>query len=262
MKYFFLSAFLIVSLSSNAQILNRIKKSVENKVGDAAEKMMDGVGASSAERSGSSEVERASRASTIFDFVRGDSVFFSDSFAQGSVGSMPKYWKSSGTGELVEFPGESGKWLLLTEFTTYKLDTLLQLPENFTVEFDILTRADKAGDLISFSFGFAKDNSVSGYEDRIMSRTAMHYGNESIINYGAESNVYNTQDYPLGHYSNAKMRVSIQVSGPRMKVYLNRDKVLDTDILVAGTPKYFYFNPSTRLDNNAQLAVGNFTFAK
>lgn len=262
MKYLVLFAFLFVSFSSQAQILNRIKKSVENKVGDAADKIIQGAGSSSEDASASTGAGRANRASTTFDFVRGDSVFFSDSFAQGSVGAMPRYWKSSGTGELVEFPGESGKWLLLTEFTTYKLDTLLQMPGNFTVEFDILTRADKADDLISFTFGFANDNSVSGYEDRIMSKTTLHYGNGSIINFARNPEIYNAQDYNLDNYSNAKMRVSIQVAGARMKVYLNRDKIVDTDMLVAGAPKYFYFNPSTRLDNNAQLAVGNFTFAK
>lgn len=262
MKYLFLFAFLFLTNYADAQILNKLKKKVEDKVNTAADKIIDGVGNPGTEPSTSTEAGRANRASTVFDFVRGDSVFFRDNFAGSSVGSMPAYWKSSGTGELVEFPGEGGKWLLLTEFTTYKLDTLLHLPQNFTVEFDILTRADKASDLNAFSFGFAKDNSVSGYEDRLMSRTQLHYHNESIISYAQDLNVYNTQDYPFGHYSNAKMRVSIQVEGARMKVYLNRDKVLDTDMLSAGAPKYFYFNPSTRLDNNAQLAVGNFTFAK
>jgi len=262
MKYLLLFAFLFVTTVSHAQIINKLKKKVEDKVNNAADKIIDGTGNANNEKPTSGAVERASRAEMVFDFIPGDSIFFSDNFAESSVGSMPKYWKSSGTGELVEFPGENGKWLLLTEFTTYKLDTLLQLPQNFTVEFDILTRADKADDLISFTFGFAKDNSVSGYEDRIMSKTQLHYGNESIINYATEANIYNTQDYPFDNYSNAKMRVSIQVMGARMKVYLNRDKVLDTDMLSAAAPKYFYFNPSTRLRNNAQLAVGNFTFAE
>src|SRR5690554_5806671 len=115
MRYLFLFAFLILTSYADAQILNKLKKKVEDKVNTAADKIIDGVGNSGTEPSTSTEAGRANRASTVFDFVRGDSVFFRDNFAGSSVGSMPAYWKSSGTGELVEFPGESGKWLLLTE---------------------------------------------------------------------------------------------------------------------------------------------------
>src|SRR5690606_41289870 len=112
MRYLFLFAFLILTSYADAQILNKLKKKVEDKGNTAGDKIIDGVGNSGTEPSTSTEAGRANRASTVFDFVRGESVFFRDICAGSSVGALPACWKSSGTGELVEVPGQSVEWVL------------------------------------------------------------------------------------------------------------------------------------------------------
>lgn len=274
MKKILLSTFLVFTFFvSEAQILNRIKNKVEEKVVNKTvealeEKTNDKDKDAQSSKKGNSESTGAQspttvgRALPVFDFTPGANVMFEDSFLNDSVGPMPHYWKSSGSGSLVNFPGVEGKWLLLNEFTTYKLDTLISLPENFTIEFDLLTRSDQAKDLHAFTFGLAKDNSATGYEDNIATKTTIHYWNEEIINYSVDKEVYNTIDFDLKSHGNRVMRVSIKVQGSLMKVYLDQVKVLDTQMLSPSVARYLYFNPSTRIDNNAQLAVSNFRIAQ
>src|SRR3546814_18074737 len=107
---------------------------------------------------------------------------------------MPHYWKTSGSGQVVTFPGTEGNWMLLKEFTTYKLDTLLAMPADFSLEFDIFTRSDKARDLNDFNFGFARDNSVrsyisDAYNDNAITSTTVHYWNEEVIHSSSNTKV-------------------------------------------------------------------------
>lgn len=270
MKKILLSTFLVFTfLGSEAQILKKLKNKVEEKIANEAVEALDGkkkneeAKVSSEEHPNGAPTDRAAgRALPVFDFKAGTNLIFEDSFLNDSVGPMPHYWKSSGSGSLVNFPGVEGKWLLLNEFTTYKLDTLISLPENFTIEFDLLTRSDQAKDLHSFTFGLAKDNSAAGYEDNISTKTTIHFWNDGIINYSEDTKVYNTSDFDLKSHGNRVMRVSIKVEGRLMKVYLDKVKILDTEMLNPSVARYFYFNPSTRIDNNAQLAVSNFRIAQ
>src|SRR5690606_8968486 len=74
-----------------------------------------------------------------------------------------KYWQTNSTGRVVQIGGAPGIWLQLADHASYQLDTLLQLPKKFTLEFDLLTRADNAGDLRNIYFGFSKNNCTRQY---------------------------------------------------------------------------------------------------
>lgn len=201
--------------------------------------------------------------SGAFDFVPADSLLFHDDLLADKPGSMPRQWKSSGSGQVVSFPGIEGNWLLLKEFTTYKADTLLAMPEAFSLEFDILTRSDQARDLLQFSFGFASDNSVrdyigDAYNSNAITQTTIHYWNKEIISSSSDTRIYNTTDHELENYANEIMHVSIRVRGENMAVYLDETKVLDTEMFDPGAKKYFYMSTGTELNNEAQIAVSNF----
>src|SRR5690606_7864751 len=276
MKKILLSSFLIFTFFvSEAQLLNKIKNKVEEKIATKTvealeEKAKDDTkdkGTATGQKTDETTVDGQAapamgRAVPVFDFTAGTNVIFEDSFLNDSIGPMPHFWKSSGSGSLVKFPGVDGKWLLLNEFTTYKLDTLISLPENFTIEFDLLTRSDQAKDLRAFTFGLAKDNSASGYEDNIATKTTVHFWNSGIINFSTDTEVYNELDFDLRSHGNRVTHISISVQGKLMKVYLDQVKVLDTEMLSPSVAKYLYFNPSTRISNGAQLAVSNFRIAQ
>lgn len=261
-RFFIIAAAITLGCTSvNAQIFKKLKKKVENKIEKKVDDILDGE--ESAENTDDGPLAERASSMSVYDFTPGNTVIFTDSIQYDQVGQMPKYWKSGGTGSVVTFPNVQGKWLLLNAFTTYKLDTLFAMPENFTIEFDVLTRSNEVGDLNTLSFGFSTDNSVSGYEENITAQTEIQYHNEDIWNYSKDTDSYNSYDVGfLQNYANAIMHVAIEVDGLNMKVYLDQNKVLDSEMFDPGRTKYFFINPSTRFENDAEIAISNFVVAK
>lgn len=255
----FLATLTLFFISSGLNAHGQLFKKIKNKVEDKIEKTTDDVlnGKESGEIN-KKESESTTRSNTVFNFEPGDSIIFSDNLQHENLGQMPHYWKSGGSGEVVQFASVDGKWLKLNAFTTYKLDTLFAMPENFSVEFDILTRSNELKDLLSLAFGFSTNNSVSGYDENLAAKTTIHYWNEEIINFSKDVDSYNTFDFDLDNYGNATMHVSIQVIGEKMKVYLDENKILDATMFSEGRRKYFFIQPSTKINNNAEIAISNF----
>ncbi len=75
-----------------------------------------------------------------FDFVPGEKVVASEDFSQDAVGDFPAKWNTNGTAEVVTIEGYDGKWLMMkqTKNTSYIPDFVKDLPENFTLEFDVV----------------------------------------------------------------------------------------------------------------------------
>ncbi|HTN38313.1 MAG TPA: hypothetical protein VL053_14635 [Arachidicoccus sp.] len=270
-------SFLIMTAgTTNAQIFKKLKDKVsskiENKVDNAVDNVLDGskTTTDSAEKSVSrgtnSKIGQLSTAD--YSFTAGSQLLYDDNFIQDSVGDMAHNWKSSGGGSIATAANEPGRWLFLKEFTTYKLKRSESLPENFTVEFEILTESkDNAKDLNSLSFGFAHDNTISSYigdayNENAITGTQIHYWNKEIINSSSDTKIYNTIKFPLAEYAVAKMKVAITVKNKHMQVFLDKVKVLDTDMFGRDEEKkFFYISTDTKLDNEARIGVGNFKIA-
>ena len=75
-----------------------------------------------------------------FDFVPGEKIVASEDFSQDAVGDFPAKWNTNGSGEVVTIEGYEGKWLMLkqTKEASYIPDFVKDLPENFTMEFDVI----------------------------------------------------------------------------------------------------------------------------
>lgn len=57
---------------------------------------------------------------------------------------------------MVEIPGMEGKWLKMESNATYKLKELFEIPQNATIEFDLVTRTDKPSVYESYCLVFLK----------------------------------------------------------------------------------------------------------
>jgi OmpA-OmpF porin, OOP family len=75
-----------------------------------------------------------------FDFIPGEKIVASEDFSQDAVGDFPAKWNTNGTAEVVTIEGYTGKWLMIqhAENTSYIPDFVKDLPENFTLEFDLV----------------------------------------------------------------------------------------------------------------------------
>jgi outer membrane protein OmpA-like peptidoglycan-associated protein len=148
--------FCFVYQFSEAQLLKRLgdraKQKVEQKAAEKVDKAIDNAVDGNGQQS--SEGENASttpsnaskpgstgggiKAYSKFDFVPGDIILYADDFSQDVVGEFPLKWNTNGSGEIVTIEGLQGKWLKMVEGTYYDAAYKKKLPENYTVEFDLL----------------------------------------------------------------------------------------------------------------------------
>lgn len=73
-----------------------------------------------------------------YDFVPGEKVIFYDDFSQDAVGDFPVLWNTNGSAEVVTTNLFPGKWMKFVMDQCVWTDELLQLPENYTIEYDII----------------------------------------------------------------------------------------------------------------------------
>ena len=76
-----------------------------------------------------------------YDFVPGDKLIFYDDFSDDFIGDFPAKWNTNGSGEVVTINKVQGRWFEFKQgYNTYIIPDLPnELPENYTIEFDLLT---------------------------------------------------------------------------------------------------------------------------
>lgn len=87
---------------------------------------------------------------TKFDFVPGDKIVAFENFSQDAIGDFPARWNTNSSGELVSIDGMEGKWLMLNKGGVFMPEFIKELPENFTLEFDLGSNKE----LNEFTTGF------------------------------------------------------------------------------------------------------------
>ncbi|KEO75659.1 hypothetical protein [Anditalea andensis] len=251
---------------AHGQVLKSIKKSVEKKIEKEADKVING--SSSAKNQsiggGPNEDILAELPEKVYDFTSGSVMIFEDDFSSETAGSMPKKWKSSGGGSVVQVPGVPGNWLQFHNKNNYKIAEIDELPENFTVTFDVLTRLEKASIGDDFFFGFHRSNQLNDDWFSAVAGIRLNYwGNSSNIKFVSEVGKKDDFKFPLGNYARRVMRVEIEVTnGSWMKVYVDQYKVLDTEMMYPDSAKYFFINaPGRRMERNDRVYVSNVKIA-
>lgn len=98
-----------------------------------------GASAASGKGSAAKPAKDPLKAYSKFDFVPGEKIVATEDFAQDAVGDFPAKWNTNGTGEVVTIEGVPGKWLMLQKVeASFIPEFIKDLPENFTLEFDII----------------------------------------------------------------------------------------------------------------------------
>jgi outer membrane protein OmpA-like peptidoglycan-associated protein len=78
------------------------------------------------------------RAFSRYDFVPGERTIRFDDFLQDAIGDFPAGWNTNAAAEVVTIDGKEGRWLALTRGGVFVPDLTGPLPDNFTLEFDVL----------------------------------------------------------------------------------------------------------------------------
>lgn len=206
-----------------------------------------------------------------FTFVPGNKVIFFDDFSKDASGDFPVNWETGGTGEVVSLSNEEGNWLSMQRRSGNMPSIATELPENYTIEFDLITNGYGQGKGSSklylgflpkkaFSMGQAgsvADIELSLYNYFSVAR-AENFGGEAKIK--VNSNI----DRRLPELLNTKMHISIAVNKQRLRFWINEEKMVDApNILQGKLGRYFILEAMDILPERGHFAgITNFRLAE
>jgi OmpA-OmpF porin, OOP family len=250
----------ITELFHPKEVSDTAKKIVSEPTGKVATKIDE-------EPKGKSNLESYSK----FDFMPGEKVIFFEDFSQDSIGDFPVLWNTNGSGEVVTTNLLPGRWLRLEGEGAIWTDQLLTLPENYTIEFDIIPCENEEGAMSGYDFRLMQSiheksydhGSVPGkagflfsceYSGRPTYRTWINGPEGEGL--GLDGTLDDEKFYQKSH---EKYRISIWVQKSRIRLYQNEVKLID--LPRAFTPKgisldRLRFEEGHALISNIRIAAG------
>ena len=134
------------------------------------------------------EEQPSLQAYSKYDFLPGEKIIFYEDFSQDAVGDFPALWNTNGSAEIVTTNLFQGKWMKFDCRESIWTDELLNLPDNYTIEFDVIPIKD------------SENGAMSGYSFRLMqSINARSFDNGSRP--GKASFAMNVEYYGTPRYS-------------------------------------------------------------
>jgi hypothetical protein len=210
------------------------------------------------------------RAFSRYDFVPGEQLVRFDDFQQAAIGDFPDGWDTNAAAEVVTIEGKPGRWLMFTQGGVFVPALSGPLPDNFTLEFDVLanqpfeagtrlatviadlTNVDQAAAWTIADNRFTVGVHPSG--TMVTDRRKEGVGEPEVVE---EGEAWGGKNGGVAH-------VSIWRQRERLRVYINENKVWDVPKAMAPTGKYGTIlfsvhdvDPASRYYiTNVRLAVG------
>jgi outer membrane protein OmpA-like peptidoglycan-associated protein len=99
-----------------------------------------------------------------YDFIPGQKVIFYEDFSQDNVGDFPALWNTNGSGEVVTTNLFPGKWLQVSGDYSVWTNDLLALPDNYTIEFDIIPMENEEGNMAGYYFRMLQSVNANAFD--------------------------------------------------------------------------------------------------
>jgi len=215
-----------------------------------------------------------------FDFVPGEKVIAYEDFAETSVGDFPLEWNTNSSAEVVTLGDESDKWFFMTKDGFFQPEFISDMPENFTIEFDLFNRY-RSSNIVEYQFQIAAaDNMAAELSEE---RTANYFQlkwlacNESTTFFVVEGGeiINKNEGFSVNDFicagdeydSPEKIRISIWRQKNRLRVYANENKIVDIPRAFKADLKYNVFKFGAKYmnfataENNDEFMVANIRYA-
>lgn len=205
-----------------------------------------------------------------FDFVAGNKILFFDDFSQDFIGDFPSKWNTNGTGEVVKFGKVEGKWFELKGgYGLMYIPTLDALPEEYTIEFDILTSGlDNQTSSTAYLQTYISDNS-NFVERSTYVFVGLPLGQFGAFNIRAtnrnNSNPINTSlTADIRKAVLNKPHISIAVNKKRFRLWVNEEKYIDIPQFMykPESLKFLKFNVKGLKDGKDKIFISNLKIAE
>jgi len=219
-------------------------------------------------------------ATSKFDFIPGEKVLYYDDFSTTAIGDFPLGWNTNSSAELVNITGSNDKWLSFTKDGYFQPMAVTDMPENFTLEFNLFNRHRSTNILnnhfiIGASLNPKRDLGEGNLKNMFRfdwapcKGSASYYINEngeemskneglSIKEFTATGENY---EFP------ANTKISIWRQKTRLRIYVNENKVLDIPQAFDPKQKYNVFKLGgqyinySESENKDEFMVSNIRYA-
>ncbi|WAC03445.1 OmpA family protein [Lacinutrix neustonica] len=226
------------------------------------------IGGTSSDSENSSNTKSRPQVHSNFDFKAGDVVLFEDNFSKDNIGDFPAEWDTNGSGEIVMIDGE--KWFRLANKSMFLPMTSQKLPENYTIDFDLLTTGldNKTSSQAMLTLFLSNNNKYDKGKNWCMVELSPcqfidSRGSIEKVNNGSRE-MRNEIDKDYRNSIKGASKISIEVNKTRMRVWLNENKIVDTPRLVPdGITNFKIGTRGLRDDRNFdEIHINNFRIAK
>lgn len=201
--------------------------------------------------------------SSTFDFIPGEKIVATEDFAQDAKGDFPAKWNTNASGEVVTLgPTGSQKWLKLEKTGIHYPEFVGDLPENFTLEFDMYSNElseMKSGLKVVFPISTGRNLKYDQhFSSEVQVGTDIHPINEQgtswigVIDQSGEQILSN--ELAINWKENAVNRISIWRQKSRFRMYINEVKVWDIPRAFVPNVKYSLLFATNLWSGNVYLS--------
>jgi outer membrane protein OmpA-like peptidoglycan-associated protein len=181
-----------------------------------------------------------------YDFIPGEKIIFYEDFSQDAVGDFPALWNTNGSAEVVTTNLFPGNWMKFDCREAIWTDALLTLPDNYTIEFDVVPVKDSEGNMSGYTFRLMQSINAAAFDHGSIPGQAgfafkmEYYGTPRYSTYinldGAEGLGLSgsKDDEALKQKVNQKYHIALWFQKGRVRLYQDQNKLFDL-------PKAFTF---------------------
>lgn len=206
-----------------------------------------------------------------FDFIPGEKVIFFDDFTGDNVGDFPAAWNTNGSAEIVTSNLFPGKWMRFSGRQAIWTDALLNLPENYTIEFDVVPIAGEEGRMAGYQFRLIQSVNPRAWDaGAVPGKAGFFFFVEYFGRPGYRTYINSEEGQALGlsgHPENEnwyskvdkKYHISVWVQKSRVRLYQDENKIIDLPKafpLTSVKMDRIRFDEGAALITNVRIAVG------
>ena len=192
-----------------------------------------------------STTKKPVKSNSKFDFVAGEKELYFDNFERLNTGDFPAEFNTNASGEIVNVEDKDGKWLNMTKNGAFIPDNIKQLPENFTLEFEVGINTDPTNNYPGFGLNFTTESDDLMKERFFAQGTSIVYLHPGAAQLNVQivpsngSEIYN--EIPMPQWNAKKdnfVKVSVWRQKGRLRVYVDEDKLVDMPRFFTETKTY------------------------
>ncbi|MEJ1224111.1 OmpA family protein [Sediminicola sp. 1XM1-17] len=174
-----------------------------------------------------------------FDYVPGDQIIFYDDFTKDFIGDFPSKWNTNGGGEVVTMNDSPEKWMeLLPGYNIYYIPDVPKLPEEYTIEFDVMAvgLSNKTSSTATMRIALSDDDKFKEGANFVHAQlpfcqyAAVGITMSNHINNKRE--IYSVVRADLREEVLQRPHVSIAVNKQRFRLWVNEEKHIDIPRIV------------------------------